>query len=68
MTVVNTVVVDVLADGMGAFAGGIGVGCYCEGENREDLSEEEDDGKMHVWDGGLVRSSVDGCMEGCVDG
>ena len=50
----------------GAVAMGFLVGCYFEGEDREDLSENEDDGEMHVWDGGLVRSVVDDCMEGCV--
>lgn len=57
----------------GAVAMGFLVGYYFEGEDREDLSENQDDGEMHLWDrnwcDGWVRSSsVDGSTDGSTDG
>lgn len=66
MIIKSLVVGDLLMAQFGAVAMGLLVGCYFEGKNREDLSENEDDREMHVCDGGLVRCSVDGCMEGCL--
>ena len=45
------------------------VSCDDEGVDREDLSEEEEDGELHLWDrnwcDGWVRSSS---VNGSVDG